>query len=184
MLLIPTRWRRENDETLLSRITPRVNARDPVMRRRLKNEHKHTKETCVVSFTQPSIGKGKPDPHARQERLASSVSRPLEGRQRRKSPVRRCFKSRSSAETEFAGSPPAAGMISTVHRPLVRFRAVRHTTTGTCDLGKSVITLFRTDYKKFFVAITRSFQDDVKAQALVTPIRSPDAKNQKISRGK
>jgi hypothetical protein len=75
-------------------------------------------------------------------------------------------------------------MISTVHRPLVRFRAVRHTTTGTCDLGKSVITLFRVNYKKFFVAITRSFQDDVKAQALVTPIRSLDAKNQKISRGK
>ncbi|NBS35732.1 MAG: hypothetical protein EBS82_07910 [Methylocystaceae bacterium] len=57
-------------------------------------------------------------------------------------------------------------MISTFHRPLVRFRAVRHTTTGTCDLGKSVITLFRADYKKFFVAITRSFQDDAQAETL------------------
>jgi hypothetical protein len=86
------------------------------MRRRLKNEHEHTKETCVVSFTQPSIGKGNPDPHARQERLASSVSRSLEDQQRRKSPVRRCFKSRSSAENgvrrfasgcrnDFDGSP-------------------------------------------------------------------------------
>jgi hypothetical protein len=58
------------------------------------------------------------------------------GRQRRKSPVRRCFKSR----------PPFGGVrrfasgcrfFRAVNRPLVRIPAHRHTTTGTCDLGKA-----------------------------------------------
>jgi hypothetical protein len=98
----------------------------------------------------PSLGMGNPVPHARQERQASSVSQPLEGQQRRKSPVRRCFKSRSSAEAEFAGSPPAAGSFPTVNRPLVRIPADRHTTTGTCDLGKVVDTRFSRVDKYFF----------------------------------
>jgi len=75
---------------------------DRVLRR---GRHQPGRRASVFQVCQrPSIGKGNPDPHARQERQASSVSRPLEGQQRRKSPVRRCFKSRSSVETEFAGS--------------------------------------------------------------------------------
>jgi hypothetical protein len=75
-------------------------------------------------------------PHVRQERQASSVRQPLEGQQRRKSPVRRCFKSRPpfGGVRRFA---PAAGFFLTSDRPLVRIPANRHTTTGTCDLGNS-----------------------------------------------
>jgi len=157
VLLIPTRWRRENDETLLSRITPRLNARDPVMRRRLKNELEHTKETCVVSFTQPSIGKGKPDPHARQERLASSVSRSLEDQQRRKSPVRRCFKSRSSAENgvrrfasgcrnDFDGSPASCPV---PRRPTHDHRHVRFGQVGNYAVSRGLQEIFCGDNKVF-----------------------------------
>jgi hypothetical protein len=44
------------------------------------------------------VWRGKSLPHARQDRQASSVRRPLESRQRRKSPVRRCFKPRPPLE--------------------------------------------------------------------------------------
>ncbi len=37
----------------------------------------------------------------------------------------------------FAGSPPAAGPIQAVNRPLVRIPADRHTTTGTCEIGQT-----------------------------------------------
>src|SRR5271170_1281083 len=36
----------------------------------------------------------------------------------------------------FAGSPPAAGLPGAVNWPLVQIPADRHTTTGTCVLGK------------------------------------------------
>src|ERR1700691_313761 len=39
----------------------------------------------------------------------------------------------------FAGSPPAAGLPRTVNWPLVQIPADRHTTTGTCVLGKMTI---------------------------------------------
>ena len=39
----------------------------------------------------------------------------------------------------FAGSPPAAGLPRTVNWPLVQIPADRHTTTGTCVLGKITI---------------------------------------------
>mgnify|MGYP003349398886 FL=1 len=142
---------------LLSRITPRVNAKDPVMRRRLKNEHKHTRDACVVSFTQPSIGKGNPDPHARQERLASSVSRSLEDQQRRKSPVRRCFKSRSSAENgvrRFASGcrndvdvSPASCPVP--RRPTHDHRHVRFGQSGNYAVSRGLQEIFCGDTKVF-----------------------------------
>ena len=39
----------------------------------------------------------------------------------------------------FAGSPPAAGLPGAVNWPLVQIPADRHTTTGTCVLGKTTI---------------------------------------------
>src|SRR6201987_2424001 len=81
------------------------------------------------------VWRGKTLPHTRQDRQASSVSRPLEGRQRRKSPVRRCFKSRPP----FGGVRRfASGCRSflAVNRPLVRIPANRHATTGTCEIGQ------------------------------------------------
>lgn len=75
--------------------------------------------------------------------------------QRRKSPVRRCFKSR----------PPFGGVrrfasgcrfLSVVDRPLVRIPAVRHTTTGTCDLGSSEDREIRRYYKCFFRVLQRA----------------------------
>jgi hypothetical protein len=71
------------------------------------------------------------------------------GRQRRKSPVRRCFKSR----------PPFGGVrrfasgcrfCRAVNRPLVRIPAHRHTTTGTCDLGKAEHMHARPQIKHYF----------------------------------
>ena len=71
------------------------------------------------------------------------------GRQRRKSPVRRCFKSR----------PPFGGVrrfasgcrfCRAVNRPLVRIPAHRHTTTGTCDLGKAECMHARPQIKHYF----------------------------------
>jgi hypothetical protein len=43
----------------------------------------------------------------------------------------------------FAGSPPAAGLPRTVNWPLVQIPADRHTTTGTCVLGKITIWMNR-----------------------------------------
>jgi hypothetical protein len=69
--------------------------------------------------------------------------------QRRKSPVRRCFKSR----------PPFGGVrrfasgcrsFQAVNRPLVRIPANRHTTTGTCEIGHAQDMKFRAHYKHFF----------------------------------
>ena len=43
----------------------------------------------------------------------------------------------------YAGSPPAAGLPRTVNWPLVQIPADRHTTTGTCVLGKVTIWVNR-----------------------------------------
>jgi hypothetical protein len=75
--------------------------------------------------------------------------------QRRKSPVRRCFKSR----------PPFGGVrrfasgcrfLPAVDRPLVRIPAARHTTTGTCDLGNPENREIRRYYKCFFRVLQRA----------------------------
>ena len=169
---------------LLSRITPRVNAKDPVMRRRLKNEHKHTRDACVVSFTQPSIGKGNPDPHARQERLASSVSRSLEDQQRRKSPVRRCFKSRSSAENgvrRFASGcrndvdvSPASCPVP--RRPTHDHRHVRFGQSGNYAVSRGLQEIFCGDTKVFSRRRSCEF---IKRPDQISPIES-----QKINKRK
>ncbi len=58
---------------------------------------------------------------------------------------------------EFAGSPPAAGFFTVVNRPLVRIPADRHTTTGTCDLGKAVDTPFSIRHKPFLTFVGNFF---------------------------
>ena len=102
--------------------------------------------------SQPSFGGEKSLPHARQDRLASSVSRPLEGRQRRKSPVRRCFKSRPP----FGGVRRFASGCRSCRRavdwPLVQIPADRHTTTGTCVLGKTLFVRIIPERKRFFAS--------------------------------
>src|SRR5271170_1722935 len=75
-------------------------------------------------------------PHARQERQASSVSRPLEGSTETKKARSVVALSRVPRLAGYAGSPPAADLSWVVDRPLVRIPTDRHTTTGTCDLGK------------------------------------------------
>src|ERR1700729_4117800 len=50
----------------------------------------------------------------------------------------------------FAGSPPAAGLPGAVNWPLVQIPADRHTTTGTCVLGKISIWANRAWAQGFF----------------------------------
>ena len=56
----------------------------------------------------------------------------------------------------FAGSPPAAGLPRTVNWPLVQIPADRHTTTGTCVLGKITIWVNRALAQGFSCAGTRN----------------------------
>jgi hypothetical protein len=57
----------------------------------------------------------------------------------------------------FAGSPPAAGLLRTVNWPLVQIPADRHTTTGTCVLGKITIWANRASVQEFSCAGTNNF---------------------------
>jgi hypothetical protein len=100
--------------------------------------------------SQPSFGGEKSLPHARQDRQASSVSRPLEGRQRRKSPVRRCFKSRPPFGGVRRFASGCRSFLGTVDWPLVQIPADRHTTTGTCVLGKTLFVRIVGERKCFF----------------------------------
>src|SRR6201998_2040647 len=49
-----------------------------------------------------------------------------------------------------AGLPPAAGLSRAVDWPLVQIPADRHTTTGTCVLGKLLIGRIVSERKRFF----------------------------------
>ena len=57
----------------------------------------------------------------------------------------------------FAGSPPAAGLPRTVNWPLVQIPADRHTTTGTCVLGKITIWVNRAGAQEFFPPPANNF---------------------------
>ena len=57
----------------------------------------------------------------------------------------------------FAGSPPAAGLPRTVNWPLVQIPADRHTTTGTCVLGKIIIWVNRAGAQEFFPPPANNF---------------------------
>jgi hypothetical protein len=57
----------------------------------------------------------------------------------------------------FAGSPPAAGLPRTVNWPLVQIPADRHTTTGTCVLGKITIWANRALAQGVFCAEAKNF---------------------------
>jgi hypothetical protein len=57
----------------------------------------------------------------------------------------------------FAGSPPAAGLPGTVNWPLVQIPADRHTTTGTCVLGKITIWVNRALAQEFSFAEANNF---------------------------
>ena len=67
-----------------------------------------------------------------------------------KSPVRRCFKSRPSFGEVRRFASGCRSFLRAVNRPLVRIPADRHTTTGTCDLGKKDIVRIAEIYKRFF----------------------------------
>ncbi|MGO9772302.1 MAG: hypothetical protein ACLPSW_22675, partial [Roseiarcus sp.] len=77
--------------------------------------------------------------------------RPLEGRQRRKSPVRRCFKSRPPFGGVRRFASGCRSFLGAVDWPLVQIPADRHTTTGTCVLGKTLFVRITRERKRFFV---------------------------------
>src|SRR5580700_3488059 len=91
----------------------------------------------------------RPLPHARQEGQASSVTRPLEGRQETKKARSVVASSRvHSWRTSVSRSPPTAGlgvgsMTPAAVRPLVRMPTDRHAATGTCELGERTLTQSR-----------------------------------------
>ena len=93
----------------------------------------------------------KPHPHARQDRQASSVRAGLWRADRdQKSPVRRCFKSRLPLERDAPVLLRLPVFSGTVDWPLVQIPADRHTTTGTCVLGKVVFGRIVGERKSFF----------------------------------
>ena len=57
----------------------------------------------------------------------------------------------------FAGSPPAAGLPRAVNWPLVQIPADRHTTTGTCVLGKTTICANRASAQGVFCLGANNF---------------------------
>jgi len=126
------------------------------------------------------VWRGKSLPHARQDRQASSVRRPLESRQRRKSPVRRCFKPRPPVGAGCAGSPPAAGLSRAVDWPLVQIPADRHATTGTCVLGRAECGRIARKCKRFLAPPERFFR--VVAKASSTPRRGGGAPGRDLPR--
>ena len=88
-------------------------------------------------------------PHARQERQASLIvgfGGPTETKKARSVVA----SSRVPRWAGFAGSPPAAGLPRTVNWPLVQIPADRHTTTGTCVLGKPLFGRNALKRKSFF----------------------------------
>src|ERR1700691_1013583 len=81
------------------------------------------------------VWRGKSLPHARQDRQASSVRRPLEGRQRPKKPGPSLLQ---VASPVWRGAPVCLRLpvfSKVVDWPLVQIPTDRHTTTGTCVLG-------------------------------------------------
>ncbi len=88
-------------------------------------------------LSQPSFGGEESLPHARQDRQASSVSRPLEGQRRPKKPGPSLLQ---VASPVWRGAPVRLRLpvfARAVDWPLVQIPADRHTTTGTCVLGKT-----------------------------------------------
>ncbi len=105
---------------------------------------------------EPSFGKEDSLPHARQDRQASSVSRPLEGRQRPKKPGPSLLQ---VASPVGRGTPvilrlPVLSKV--VNWPLVQIPTDRHTTTGTCVLGKCLFGRI-VRYCKRFLSVSRIF---------------------------
>ena len=101
-------------------------------------------------LSQPSFGGEESLPHARQDRQASSVSRPLEGRQRPKKPGPSLLQ---VASPVWRGAPVRLRLpvfARAVDWPLVQIPADRHTTTGTCVLGKTVICANRPQMQAVF----------------------------------
>ena len=101
-------------------------------------------------LSQPSFGGEESLPHARQDRQASSVSRPLEGRQRPKKPGPSLLQ---VASPVWRGAPVRLRLPvfpRAVDWPLVQIPADRHTTTGTCVLGEMVICANRLQTQAVF----------------------------------
>ena len=65
--------------------------------------------------------------------------------------------SRVPRSAGFAGLPPAAGLSRAADWPLVQIPTDRHTTTGTCVLGKVLFVRIVAERKRFFALGRRFF---------------------------
>jgi hypothetical protein len=96
------------------------------------------------------VWRGDSLPHARQDRQASSVVRPLEGQQRPKKPGPSLLQ---VASPVWRGAPVCLRLpvfLRVVNWPLVQIPTDRHTTTGTCVLGKVSNWAKRCDLQALF----------------------------------
>ena len=166
----PARWRREpstltrrRDRSLRARQTAESRVRRASRDQMLRRSHASAAGERRRRSSQPSFGGEESLPHARQDRQASSVSRPLEGRQRPKKPGPSLLQ---VASPVWRGAPVCLRLPvfrRAVDWPLVQIPADRHTTTGTCVLGKMVICAncrrtqaFFCRRGAFFVIVTKS----------------------------
>ena len=81
---------------------------------------------------------------------ASSVSRPLEGRQRPKKPATSLLQVTFPAESEVRRFRLRLPIFPAVLRPLVRNSADRHATTGTCEIGRDAMYGFMPSHASGF----------------------------------
>ncbi|MEK4035488.1 hypothetical protein WOC76_06120 [Methylocystis sp. IM3] len=135
-----------------SRIASRLRANDPVMRRWLFGTQTDTRASACRHDPISHRLEGEGSLSARPARKTSLFGKPTFGGPTETKKARSvvALSRDPPLRAEFAGSPPAAGFSRAVDRPLVRIPADRHTTTGTCDLGKTVDTRFHSEDKNFF----------------------------------
>ena len=115
----------------------------------LRRGHWTSRASAHAAFA-AIVWRGNSLPHARQDRQASSVRRPLEGRQRPKKPGPSLLQ---VASPVWRGAPVCLRLpvfSRAVDWPLVQIPADRHTTTGTCVLGKPLFGRIGYECKNFF----------------------------------
>ena len=124
----------------------------------LRRGHDRRRRSKPSAEFRAIVWKGDSLPHARQDRQASSVSRPLEGRQRPKKPGPSLLQ---VASPVGRGAPVCLRLpvfSRAVNWPLVQIPADRHTTTGTCVLGNRGIGPNGAIYKHYFRAGQNFFE--------------------------
>ena len=138
----------------------------------LRRGHWTSRASAHAAFA-AIVWRGNSLPHARQDRQASSVRRPLEGRQRPKKPGPSLLQ---VASPVWRGAPVCLRLpvfSKAVDWPLVQIPADRHTTTGTCVLGKTLFGRIGYECKNFFAPRRRFFRSVANEFTSEPPAQGP-----------